>query len=429
MDHRADTGSRMKPFTAQEAREIVLGLDRPAVFLAMAQDWPASRWDAARLSDLLQDKSLCFRIGRRRMDTEPQFETQCDYIEGTVKQFRSWVSGDSPELCGAFRRFDRAEFWAYADYKYLAVLFEDRADILQDVLWEDFGFPGRGGRESTLWVGSRGANTPCHVDSYGCNLVLQVEGRKRWHLFPPEDTDHLYPTRIPYEESSIFSRVNVVNPDWSRCPSFSNAHPHVVTLHPGQVLFVPRHWWHYVESVDDVTVSVNSWIELDSDHESRVEEAITRMVVCVFKSADTSDLPDDWLNPTEGAATSHATNLEYLNQARTAYLQHERAATAGESGGAADDGDAPPLKKRRLDRSSEVIGGHFGQYLLPVFPASGDRNAGGEEDAALRAETQDEGGASPGADTIITSDAVLDCLVNPRVVRLVAQLLLKGPCR
>lgn len=31
-----------------------------------------------------------------------------------------------------------------------------------------------------------------------------------------------------------------------------------------QVLYVPRHWWHYVESVDPVTVSVNSWIELVS---------------------------------------------------------------------------------------------------------------------------------------------------------------------
>lgn len=32
-----------------------------------------------------------------------------------------------------------------------------------------------------------------------------------------------------------------------------------------QVLYVPRHWWHYVESVDPITVSVNSWIELVSD--------------------------------------------------------------------------------------------------------------------------------------------------------------------
>lgn len=31
------------------------------------------------------------------------------------------------------------------------------------------------------------------------------------------------------------------------------------------MLYVPRHWWHYVESVDPITVSVNSWIELVSN--------------------------------------------------------------------------------------------------------------------------------------------------------------------
>lgn len=29
-----------------------------------------------------------------------------------------------------------------------------------------------------------------------------------------------------------------------------------------QVLLVPRHWWHYVESIDPITISINSWIEL-----------------------------------------------------------------------------------------------------------------------------------------------------------------------
>ncbi len=49
--------------------------------------------------------------------------------------------------------------------------------FLQDVKWCDFGFEGRNGRESTLWIGTEGANTPCHLDSYGFNLVLQVQGR------------------------------------------------------------------------------------------------------------------------------------------------------------------------------------------------------------------------------------------------------------
>ena len=34
-------------------------------------------------------------------------------------------------------------------------------------------------------------------------------------------------------------------------------------MEPGDVLYVPKHWWHYVICVD-TAVSVNSWIELVS---------------------------------------------------------------------------------------------------------------------------------------------------------------------
>ena len=34
-------------------------------------------------------------------------------------------------------------------------------------------------------------------------------------------------------------------------------------LERGDVLFVPRHWWHYVECIEPA-VSVNTWIEVVS---------------------------------------------------------------------------------------------------------------------------------------------------------------------
>lgn len=73
------------------------------------------------------------------------------------------------------------------------------------------------------------------------NLYLIFLLRKRWHLFPPEDTPFLYPTRIPYEESSVFSKVNVVNPDLKRFPQFWKARRHMVTLSPGQVTESLKH--------------------------------------------------------------------------------------------------------------------------------------------------------------------------------------------
>ncbi|KAG8432143.1 hypothetical protein GDO86_016685, partial [Hymenochirus boettgeri] len=200
-----------KPFTPEQAKELLLNLNQPSVFNHMVSDWPALEWKLTYLSDILKDKQLRFRIGKKKLETDPQFETHCDYISGTLQQFQGWIRGDSPDLVGAFRDYDPSEYWAYADYKYLAVVFKDREDLLQGVKWSDFGFDGRDGKESTLWIGSSGANTPCHVDTYGCNVVLQVEGRKTWHLFPPEDTPCMFPTRRPYEESSIFSKVNVMN--------------------------------------------------------------------------------------------------------------------------------------------------------------------------------------------------------------------------
>ncbi|XP_017565014.1 HSPB1-associated protein 1 homolog isoform X3 [Pygocentrus nattereri] len=288
-----------KPFSPTEVQKIIQFLHKPAVFLNMTDDWPGREWTLEHLALCLGEKSVCFRIGKQTEEKAPLFETECTYVKATLAEFLCWTRGSSDSSVGPFTAYPLSEYWAYADYKYLALLFQDNTAMFKGVVWSDFGYPGRDGRESTLWIGTNGANTPCHLDSYGCNLVFQVQGRKRWHLFPPEDAECLYPTRIPYEESSVFSKVSVIKPDLCIFPAFRRARAHVVTLQPGQVLFVPRHWWHYVESIDPVTVSVNSWIEMEVDDEARVEEALTKTIVCALKTTPSLDNKDNWLNPTE----------------------------------------------------------------------------------------------------------------------------------
>ncbi|XP_039350199.1 HSPB1-associated protein 1 isoform X2 [Mauremys reevesii] len=454
-------GEDVKPFTPEKAKEIVMSLQQPAVFCNMVFNWPVLHWNAKYLSEVLDGRTIRFRMGMKNRDTAPQFETKCSYVEATLEEFLAWTSGQPTSFSRPFSCYDSSKYWAYADYKYIARIFEDKTEIFKDIMWSDFGFPGRNGKESTLWIGSAGANTPCHLDSYGCNLVLQIQGR------------------IPYEESSIFSKVNVVNPDLRHYPQFRKAQAHVVTLNPGQVLFVPRHWWHYVESVDPITVSINSWIELDADHKARVEEAITRTLVCAIKSAENPSHVDAWLNPTEVEATSHEINLQYLNGAISAYLEYQTVTVSEDRDPSTHDTEkeASSRKRRKIQVNTKPedykSGTHeagftvvkakklekipFGVHLIPVLPQSQEASSGGagavesdsrdllsenegghfgksrctgkqsvmSNDCETLADQTDSDSTANSSQMAISTNDLLDCLVNPQVISLVAGLLLE----
>ncbi|XP_011284219.2 HSPB1-associated protein 1 isoform X3 [Felis catus] len=428
-------GEHIKPFTPEKAKEIIMSLQQPAIFCNMAVDWPAQHWTAEHLSEVLHGKQIRFRMGMKRTDTVPQFETTCGYVEATLEEFLTWNCDQSP-LSGPFRDYDHSKFWAYADYKYFVSLFDDKTDIFEGVIWSDFGFPGRNGRESTLWIGSMGAHTPCHLDSYGCNLVFQVQGRKRWHLFPPEDTPFLYPTRIPYEESSVFSKINVVNPDLKRFPRFCKARRHMVTLNPGQVLFVPRHWWHYVESIDPVTVSINSWIEL-------VEET-SHEVNCRYLNRAVSALFDYYRTSKVVEAQAMRTNREHMKKEGLNVHNHmEMEQTGGQdlSLGVVKQEAAslfgpdlvpviltseelPSKTGSIFEGDGKDFVGEDGEHSGKLHCTKRQRMMSKSEDAIVEQNAPNSNMAP--SQTLISTDDLLDCLLNPQVTRIVAQLLIQG---
>ncbi|XP_069790907.1 HSPB1-associated protein 1 homolog isoform X3 [Narcine bancroftii] len=404
-----------KPFNPKEVRSIIELLQQPAVFLNMVSNWPALQWTAEHLSQMLDGKELTFRIGKRRTDKAPQFETQCEYIKGTLQEFLVWLHGENHSSPGLFSSFPRSEYWAYADYKYIAMMFEDKAEFFQDVIWADFGFPGRDGRESTLWIGSEAANTPCHLDSYGYNLVLQVQGS------PSRD----------WSQEEVRPRRNM----------------------DMRVLFVPRHWWHYVESLDPVTISINSWIELDDDDEARVGEALTRTLVCALKTADPCADTANWLNATEAVITSYETNLQYVNLAVQACLDNAKSSPtcAMKRGQSAQTSSAFPKKRKGVSEAEESVptGGlnpeeptapltansYFGPNLVPVQQESiaceGGRVSHLSENHPLDHSLEADHGnvdcdSKPADDdkALISTDELLNCLVHPDVIHLMTEILL-----
>lgn len=66
----------------------------------------------------------------------------------------------------------------------------------------------------------------------------------------------------------------------------------MVILEPGDVLFVPPKWWHFVQSIsDDFTISVNTWIDTPADDRMvKPIEALTQIIMALLTNSGSSDV-------------------------------------------------------------------------------------------------------------------------------------------
>ncbi|XP_066594097.1 HSPB1-associated protein 1 homolog isoform X2 [Prorops nasuta] len=182
--------------------------------------------------------------------------------------------------------------WYYFDYKHMNEWLKDKPEILSSLNWHMFGLDKKG-EDSTIWIGNKGAHTNCHQDSYGCNLVAQIHGRKQWLLFPPNSNNEIKPIRVPYEESTIYSSYNFFCPTEDEETVLINKieNPRSVTLEAGDALLIPKGWWHYVESLD-LSVSVNVWLPLETDNQERLKEALVKLIITGIEKTFCSESED-----------------------------------------------------------------------------------------------------------------------------------------
>lgn len=88
------------------------------------------------------------------------------------------------------------------------------------------------------------------------HVRAQVVGRKYVRLYAPQHTASLYPFQEGLTTNS--SQVDVDAPDPARFP-LATGLPYVdCLLEPGQMLYIPPGWWHYVKALS-VSFSVSYW--------------------------------------------------------------------------------------------------------------------------------------------------------------------------
>ena len=332
----------------------------PFIATDLLNRWPALGWTLRNLRLEYGSCRTCVRMhpatDRATPSARVPFEGECAYCDVTIGEICEWIEGKDFPAAHPLHRFPSGQFIAYCDYQDMADVFRMQPSALAAVDWapvlEACGkvkdVP-RHGTRSTLWLGSQGASTPVHYDSYGINFVAQLQGTKHWRLAPPHSAG-IRATRIPYEESSVFADPHAGGGPESETTDGGVAAPDCVgqSAHPewlhvdlaaGELLHVPRHWWHGVTTTSHCALSVNTWLDTPEDSEERVREGVVRLVVgamvraaLALREARPHDTPAEqadasvqraspveveptcgWVNPTEDLGESVAADLALLD--------------------------------------------------------------------------------------------------------------------
>ena len=129
-----------------------------------------------------------------------------------------------------------------------------RKDVMPEELfskWATFG-------DCNVWMGSEGIGikTGLHNDDEE-NVLCQIRGQKRVLLIAPEERLNLYVNQL-YDSGTECCDVNASNPNLMLHPLFQHVKKmYVIDLEPGDVLYIPKFWYHEVWPIGNISISVN----------------------------------------------------------------------------------------------------------------------------------------------------------------------------
>ncbi|CAG0904070.1 unnamed protein product [Darwinula stevensoni] len=202
----------------------------PVIIKGAVDHWPALKWDLKHILKICGPRLVPVEIGSRY--------TENDWTQKlmTVKEFaRDYV------LCGNGTGY-------LAQHSLLDQIVELRSDISTP----DYCL---GETDVNAWFGGPGTVSPLHYDPRH-NCFVQVLGWKYFRLYNPIYSDALYPFSSMLLNNT--SQVDVEKPDLSQFLNFQDVPYYECVLGPGDLLFLPRKWWHFVRSLS-TSFSISFW--------------------------------------------------------------------------------------------------------------------------------------------------------------------------
>lgn len=223
--------------TTESFKKECLNKQIPVNLKGMANDWEAKKkWSIDYFLKLENNKQVRLDIGNIfQGDSDAQKENFKTFLE---KLKESKLNGSVVKT-----------------YLALFDIFEQLPELKNDT---DFSVFTKYTKVNYVygWIGPAGTVTGLHSDSVN-NLLAQLEGKKIVLLAMPKYTKDIYVSK-KFDLAAKVSSVDINNYDEGKHPKFKNIPFYSVVLEPGDVLFIPRGWWHYVKSLD-FSISVNNF--------------------------------------------------------------------------------------------------------------------------------------------------------------------------
>ncbi|MEO9511681.1 MAG: cupin-like domain-containing protein [Flavobacteriaceae bacterium] len=223
---------------ANTFKKDFLRKNQPVLLKGYANNWRAKEnWSFDYFAALENNKRVVVEVGNIFQSDDSKF------VDNTFGTYLERLKND--ELEGT------------SDKTYLSLfsIFELFPELKEDV---DFSIFTRNtlGNNVYGWIGPGGTVTGLHWDSAD-NMFAQLVGKKMFLIASPKFNNKVYPSKR-YDREAGVSQVDFESFDEEKYPRFKDVEFYKVTLEPGDVLFIPGKWWHYVKSIEK-SISVNNF--------------------------------------------------------------------------------------------------------------------------------------------------------------------------
>ncbi len=210
---------------------------RPVIIEDVVTKWPAlGKWNVDYFRRGFGQNLVSFQGGRSADHRDCFVQHK---VDATFGEFLDLIGQDAhgpnpPYLIARDHLLDKLPFRALFD------------DIAFDPRYFD---ASAAAGKTFLFMGPPGSSSPMHRDQLNVAMA-QVAGHKLIRLVPAKQL------HLMYNEAGFHSEADFNDLSLEQFPLLANAHVLETVLNPGDLLFIPFGWWHFVKSLD-LTISVS----------------------------------------------------------------------------------------------------------------------------------------------------------------------------